>query len=312
MRKTIIFLLIISLFLSLCSCKSSIPTEQAATLGPQETILASDEQQKSEPDVSNDSTIPPQNETLYHEGQAIDNLPIRTNNLNSFLPPSTTYSELIKSVGDDGLIVVGYAEGLREGHSPEGYTLTDFVVQSVYYGEIDPDQKIRICESFILKNSTNEAYIYQNGNGNTYLKDNQLVLLFLAKENSIENTYYPVFYEIFLPSDYNNFTDTYLTELFDYFRGNREMYQYPEMILVEKNEGSEEAPNQVYIAYGGSYWPKQSISDTELIAQMNDHILMQTVMKYKIKIWPSGHKQYYANNLPEETQGMRFISYPQE
>ena len=312
MRKIMIFFLLSTVLFSLCCCKGTLPKEQDAISEQMQFDSASNQAEGSGGNQAEDLPTVPTQTVSYHKGDKLGHLPIRYSENVSYISPPTTYSTLIDAVGTDGLIVAGYADGLRECYSPEGYTLTDFVVQSVYYGTVEESQTIKICEGYIIKTENDVSYIYQSGSGNTYLKDNQLVLLFLAKENAVENAYYPVFYEIFLPSDYQEFSEDYQTDFFDYFRGVRAMYQYPQQIFVEKNEGTEEAPNVVTIAYGGNYWPEQALSDAEMAAQLSEQILVQIVMDFRIKIWPSGHKQYYANQLPQETDGMRLISYPQD
>ncbi|MBQ7089680.1 MAG: hypothetical protein IJN82_01020, partial [Clostridia bacterium] len=37
-------------------------------------------------------------------------------------------------------------------------------------------------------------------------------------------------------------------------------------------------------------WPQRDVSDEELLAELDENIILRTAMDYKIVIWPYGHK----------------------
>ena len=244
-----------------------------------------------------------------YEDQNIDKLPQFEDTFGSRLPVPDTFSRLMKWVGENGLIVAGYATGVREGHRKGSYTLTDFIIQKVYYGTPSTNQ-LKIRESFVAISEEGRNYIYYSDYKYSLLKNNQLVLLCLA-ETKTAGIYWPVYYEIPLPADYQSYDETYLTAFLDFYRGKRSVYEYSEQRVEKITKSNPDGTvSDVYIEYGGNYWPEREISNEALIEEMSEHILVRLVTEYQIKIWPYGHKEYAANGLPENAAGLKILSKP--
>ena len=253
-----------------------------------------------------------QGQVIRYQDQDWSDMPEYTDPFVAKAEMPKTWSRIMQLIGEDGLIVAGYASGIREGYSDKVYTLTDFNIQKVYYGN-ELNSVIKIQEQFIASSRDNRNYIYSVTGSHTLLKDHQLVLLFLAKSNELKNEYIPVWYEFPLPADYQTYNESYLTDFLDFYRGDRSAYEYSEMEIVQKEkknpDGTVELLEEIY---GGNYWPEREISNEALIEEMSEHILVRLVTEYQIKIWPYGHKEYAANGLPENAAGLKILSNPPE
>ncbi len=206
------------------------------------------------------------------------------------------YSDLMELIGTNGIIAAGYATGLRETHNKLGeigYTLTDFVVTDLYYGS-ETASAIKIKEGHLLMLEDGYGYYYVPSKDTSILKNNKKVLLYLSKEE--KTGYYTISYpHIPLSADYRNYNDAYLTGLLDFFRGDKTEYRNQ-----EKPAGAQPTPSTVvngqtvyyYDLIPTFFWPEREISDEDLLAEMNDHVVVRTATEYKIVIWPYGHKNY--------------------
>ena len=243
-----------------------------------------------------------------YEDQDLSAFPKFYNTMGSYLPIAETESDLMKRLQDGGVLVAGYATGLREGHTKGTYTLTNFIVEKVYYGSCS--SSIKVEESFVVKSENGCNYVDYFGLDYSMLKNNQPVLLCLAKTKK-EGVYWPVYFEIPLPADYQSYDETYLTAFLDFYRGKRSVYEYSEQRVEKITKSNPDGTvSDVYIEYGGNYWPEREISNEALIEEMSEHILVRLVTEYQIKIWPYGHKEYAANGLPENAAGLKILSYP--
>ena len=251
-----------------------------------------------------------QGQVIHYQDQDWSGMPEYTNSLAVTVGWPQCWSEIKNAMGEDGLIVAGSAYGIREGYCDKGYTLTNFNIQKVYYGN-ESNSVIKIKERFVARSIEGRNYLYSINGEHTFLKDQQSVILFLAKSKTIENGYYPVWYELPLPADYQTYNESYLTDFLDFYRGNRLAYEYSEMEIVQKEkknpDGTVELLEEIY---GGNYWPEREISNEALIEEMSEHILVRLVTEYQIKIWPYGHKEYAANGLPENAAGLKILSKP--
>lgn len=194
-----------------------------------------------------------------------------------------TYQELMDSLGENGVIVIGHAVGIREAHvATNKTTLTDFSVERVLYGNI-ATSKIKIQESYcpIIKEDT-DSYIYYFGNWKTMLKNDRRTLLYLKPSKNHEGIYLTCYYELPLPEDYAVYDPTYLAELLDFYRGKQEM------IRMEETTASGEEQ----FVFKGAGIPVLTNTDEEMLAMLDDHILVQTATRFQIKIWPKKHIRY--------------------
>ena len=224
-----------------------------------------------------------------------------------------TCAGILNAVGSDGLIVAGYAYGDREGHYGNGeYTLTQFKVEHVFYGQTDAIELI-ISEAYVVVANDEGSHIYSLNGEYTMLEDHSLVLLFLGKSQKAANRYYPVFYEIPLPDDYMDYNEEYLTSFCNFYRGERSVYEYPEQVVREKDWiEADGLATKISHVYGGSYWPERQISNESLLEEMDDNLIIYTVRKYHVKIWPMEHREYAAASLPKYSKGLVDWSYPPE
>ena len=244
-----------------------------------------------------------------YEDQDLSKLPHFKDTMSVRLPVSTTYEDLMKWVGEDGLIVAGYATGIREGHRNGAYTLTDFKIQKAYFGNSSTDL-LKVQESFVAISEEGRNYIYYSDDELTCLKNDQMVLLCLA-ETETTGIYWPVYYEIPLPADYQSYDEAYLSDFLDFYRGKHLAYQYSsphaETVYQTNPDGTVQVIDKMYSV---NYWPEREISNEALIEEMSEHILVRLVTEYQIKIWPYGHKEYAANGLPENAVGLKILSKP--
>ena len=334
MKRMGCLLLILSCLISICSCKKTIEEDyigSSSAKNPAESQpIPPEEEKASQQDMPKTITgtyldlvpgaQPPmvflsteeteQGQVIHYQDQDWSGMPEYTNSLAVTVGWPQCWSEIKNAMGEDGLIVAGSAYGIREGYCDKGYTLTNFNIQKVYYGN-ELNSVIKIQEQFIASSRDNRNYIYSVTGSHTLLKDHQLVVLFLAKSNELKNEYIPVWYEFPLPADYQTYNESYLTNFLDFYRGNRSAYEYSEMEIVQKEkknpDGTVELLEEIY---GGNYWPEREISNEALIEEMSEHILVRLVTEYQIKIWPYGHKEYAANGLPENAAGLKILSYP--
>lgn len=137
-----------------------------------------------------------------------------------------SYSDITEMMGSDGLIVAGYATGLRESHYDREericHTLTTFAVTDVYSG-VFSEKSLIIQERFaLIQDDENSYYLYQTGQKVPHLKNDLQSLLFLKR---LENGNYQMVYE-YLPlmPDYRNYNEDYLESVLDFYRGDRSVY----------------------------------------------------------------------------------------
>lgn len=236
-KKLTARLLLAALFLSLCSCKTAAPEDlkisdplppfsepgEQDTAGSGNTIVFDS--------IENDSQS-----TVYFYDQDFSGLSLRepTTYISCYGDSPSTYSELMnKLTARNGLIVSGYAYGLRKGYKSEGRvpkTLTQFKVEKVCFGELEQDSII-ISESYYPVSENGEEYI-EYDNADTMLKDNRKTLLFLIPSTA-DGVYWTCYGELPLPDDYQDLTDADRKELFDYYRGDRSLFNMDTVEVFE-------------------------------------------------------------------------------
>lgn len=216
----------------------------------------------------------------------------------SILAPPGTFSKLMNRI-DEGIVVTGYANGERTSNVDTIKTYTNFKVEKVCYGSVT-SENITVKENYALvTDEDGSSYIRERETRYTLLEDDQKVLLFLTPSKDADGTYVPQYYDLPLPEDYLEYNEEYLTEMLDFYRGDRSAYQYPEFI-EEIHE--ELLPNgtieQTIDSSGGNYWPERDVSNEVLLEELKENVLVRSAVEFEIKIWPFEHREYGANNLP--------------
>lgn len=252
---------------------------------------------------------------VFFEDQNLTNMRFQEQEKVDCPAPATTYEQLIKELQScDGVIVSGYAHGTRKRQTTESglyLTETAFQVEQVYYGTII-QKDITITEPYAPIIEAETPYFQYIGPQYSMLKDNQKVLMILSP-GSREGLYYPIYYELPLPQDYQNFDDTAKKELLDYYRGKDELYK---VISTPFEKKEIQLPNGAIETqyFGGAdfRWPKQDLSDEEMLNQMSDHILVRLAFEYDIKIWPENHIRFSSTQDRLSKKGIQDLSLPND
>lgn len=294
MKRFLIWILMLVVLFSICGCNNS------AT--PESELLDVESSFKTEQSKGNEEKEP-----MRFEEKVLYGLPTVDNENAELRPFPETLEEMLDRLGENGSIAAGYPAGTRESYSDQIATLTDFAVEKVYWGAELPAQ-IKVKEKYALRtDSAGKMYIEERGYDSSRLANDQAALLFLMPSTGEEGVYQLCFVFIPLPDDYQSYDDAYLTEFLDYFRGVRSVYEYPEQVIVP----TEMHGSLINVEYGGTYWPEQNITNEALLEQMKDHLLIQLATEFKLKLWPYGHGQYAANDLPTDNVAcFRELSYP--
>ncbi len=288
MKKYILRILLLIMMFNLCSC-NSLQSEQNAVLDTVVDIQSQDQASQDQADqeqVSQDQETA-EKQVLEYEVSELLKMTSSDSAMSTrseFPSDYEEFSNYLKKVNCS--VIAGRAFGTRTANPR---ILTQFSVEKVYAGPDVPDQ-ITVSESFgvYTNKENNEPYIVRFGYDDEPLANDQPTLLFVVPHSTEKDLYATVLLTIPLPEDHQNYDVDYLTELLNYFRGNRTAYKYLELTVTEITvDGS-----PFYIEKGGHYWPTREISDETLLGEMNDHILLRLITDYKIKIWPVGHREY--------------------
>ncbi len=295
MKNYISLMLIVVLSLSLYSCKQEMAEEVAKVDSIVENVQ--EETQNSEIVLSE-----AKNQTIEYEIDDLLKMSISNNTAIDLREFPSTFEEFLKRLEESNCsIVAGRAFGTRSANPS---VVTKFSVEKNYAGPTVPTQ-INVQENFgVYSDQMNEPYLLSLGYDYFPILNDQPTLLFIYPHSQKKDLYLTDLIPIPLPEDHQNYDEEYLTELLDYFRGDRSAYKYPELTIKETViEG-----RAILAEYGGVYWPTREISDEALLEEMNDHILLRLATDYKIKIWPFDHAQY-----PEERNLSDYflkMSYP--
>ena len=317
MKRFFLWLILASFLVSFCGCDQPTTEEfEVSNSMPSISQKPSQEETLSENTLVFESVENDSRSTIYFYDQDISHLSFRapTTYVSDRADPPSTYSEIMKMLHqDNGIIVAGYAYGLREGYLADGRvpkTLTQFKVEKVYFGNLNQDT-IVISEDYYLVSNEKEEYIEREFTY-TLLKDNRKTLLFLVPANR-PNEYWPIYYETPLPDDYQEFTDADRKELFDYYRGDLSVFN---MELAQPKEAYTETVNNpdgsisiIQFDAFDNFWPVRDVSDEVIIAENEESILMRMIVDYNIKIWPRHHIRYSAGEL-KGPNGAKIISLP--
>ena len=302
MKKTMLCILLTSLLLSLCGCQT--PSESLETADPLPSFSETEDAASFGKKIIFESVENDSQSTVTFYDQEFSELPLQkpTTYEANYAPSPTCYSELMKELADEnGLIVSGYAYGLRKSYKSDGHiplTRTNFKVEKVYFGNLEQDTII-VSENYYPVSKNGEEYI-EYDNAKTMLKDHRNALLFLIPSHTA-GVYWTCYGELPLPDDYQNFTDTDRKELFDFYRGDRSLFNVDLVGPLEDNTETIHNPDgsMYYVEHEGfdRFWPECDLSDDALLEELNENVLLQMAAKYNIKIWPYYHIRYTCGDL---------------
>ena len=268
------------------------------------------EDKKEDPEIENDDK-----KDFFFEDQDLENIPvIELNTKTDYVQTVSTYTELMKRLEiQNGILVSGKAYGLRKKYyheSKDPFTETFFEVEQIYYGSIS-EGNIKIIEPYTLINQNDSVHIEYAGPHYSMLKDDQTVLMFLLPYR--EGVYYPIYYELPLPEDYQTFDEAAKKELLDYYRGKDDLYKVTttpfEVTDVLLSNGAIETQ---YSGGADLRWPRRDISDEALLEEMSDHILVRLAFEYDIKIWPENHIRFASTQDRLSKKGIQELSLPDD
>ncbi len=323
MKQRIILLMLVAACILTCGCKQEtddFETLPNAALGalPQEAPETEiEEGPKEEP------AAPTHHNDLFLSFEKKENgeiitthydfhqpMPRRTKPEVDYISPPSTYDEVMDRMEKkQGILVAGYAYGIREGHyKPDaaidedtwqiesGTTRTRFKIQHIYYGQCQSDEII-VAENYVLREENSKIVFFCASGETTHLKDDRLVLLYLIPYGKEPNTYYPVYREeLTLGEGYNDFErETYIRQLCGFYQGDPAMYQFPEgrketiYILLEDGTFAEET---TYVS--GAAKPPEIKSDNEILEDLlkkenRETMMIRTALEHKVAIYPEGH-----------------------
>lgn len=250
-----------------------------------------------------------------HEAVDLDLYSEKNDDLALYEAPPNTYEDVMAKVGEKGLVVAGRAHGSREGHYETGvdaYTLTSFTVEHVFYGETDTSE-IEVVEGYAMIEEEGKTYCYVPSGYTTKLKNDQLVLLYLAPSiQNVENQYYVAYPQetIELQEGYLDYSEDYIDRFCAYYKGDRSVYQYPERttekITFTLDSGTKFEETLVYF---DEYWPQRDLSNEALLEELSQHedlgMMIQTIQAFQVRIWPRYHVE---NPVDPQKEKQDFIN----
>lgn len=237
--------------------------------------------------------------------------------------PDHTFTKLMSDIRDDGLVVAGYIEGKQEEYRPvemappgTSYVVSEFTVTDVYHGK--KVEKIRIREPYIIMETEQGTQSVGISDGDQNIVPGRQMLVFL-KKNRGTDTYSRVFHPMYLTEDYRDYSESYLTELLNYYRGDPSAYpadsvsaKAPEHYIVECDENGNEIKTLIESAdrFGKTVrWTEREISDKALLEEMKEHILVRAAEEFKIALWPTQHIRYTAPSFTTAHRDLGLESY---
>jgi len=328
--KRISIFCIIMLLLTLCGCRKELTSDKTLIAGgssikaehTEESKPIEEETEQPQEDNSNEMIISGIEDVSGIALSSFDlsdypNLDSRISSNFSYMDISPqTAEEIMNAVGTTGLIVTGYAYGTRVNAGLEETkticTKTKFLIDHVFYGDALAGETIIIGEDYELRNNDNdEVFLYSISRNYSFLQDNEYVLLVLEAYPEISDCYFPTQRALPIGEDCTEWSESYMTSLLDYFRGDKSVYAHPEdysytKTFQFKNGKTEELP--VYVT--AQIWPQKNLSDAEMIAEMQDNLLVYLASEYKIKIWPTEHVNYSGTHCARTVSNMAKWQYP--
>ena len=320
--KRISIFCIIMLLLTLCGCQKQPEPDNIPKANHSNINAAQSEKNEPEQPQDTSSTEPIIDGIESNSGEAVSSYdpadfsdaPIRTPNSSLVLDISPkTVTEIINAVVPNGLIVTGRAYGTRVSYDDgiNSGTKTNFLIDHVFYGDVLSGNTVTVSEGYVLRTDGEETFIDCLSNNYSYLQNDEYVLLLLMPSTILEGCYTPAQFALPIGEDCTEWSESYMTSLLDYFRGDKSVYAHPEdysytKTFQFKNGKTEEMP--VYVI--AQIWPQKNLSDAEMIAEMQDNLLVYLASEYKIKIWPTEHVNYSGTHCARTVSNMAKWQYP--
>jgi len=292
MKKILSWVVILLFMFTLCSCSHENPNDDS----DQSVLQGSTHFQIDHEDEK----------YVYFADQTFSDWNFYQDNTAECPPLPQTYAEIITSLGENGIIIAGRAEGLRKAKKDLFQTATTVRIEKVLYGQTSA-KTVEITERYYPYEQDGIPSVSYYGEWYTMLKNDELVLLFLCRNQENER-YYNAYFALPLPEDYLSYDDAYLTELLDYYRNDKtKMRVVPQETSGKTEIQYEDGTVTTQYSYG---IPLEQFdeSNEETLKRMNDHVLIQTATQLKIKIWPQNHIRYSGSDSFFGDQGIKELS----
>ncbi|MBQ6823819.1 MAG: hypothetical protein IJP27_04135 [Clostridia bacterium] len=210
------------------------------------------------------------------------------------------YSVIMQKIEKDGLIAAGYAVGERKGSSDPSQVYTDTTVrlEKVFYGT-EKKTEITVREQYTVYEYQGRLCFTEYSSPDEKLVNDRLVLLFLYKDD--KGLYRQACEAFPLTEDYADYDEKeYIGSLCAFYRGDRSVYMnggerwFVESTVKYYHDDGKVYEEPITYEYGGNVWPECNLSDAEVLAALNENVLVQTAVNHKVVLWPYGHKNYTA------------------
>ncbi len=194
-------------------------------------------------------------------------------------PSSRKYSDYF-ATDKKRLAVIGTADNIRA--SSDESTYVPISLNEVFAGEIEKKEFL-ISRAFYMKSDENGDYftgLTTDITLDALLLPEEQRLYILEESKSEVDLYWCCITPIVLPEDYRDFDEEYVSELLDYYRGK----QYKK----EENKGptKTESGALIYHFSWNPYEKYENYTDEQMLELLEDHLLVQLALRYKIKILP--------------------------
>ncbi|MBQ7089681.1 MAG: hypothetical protein IJN82_01025 [Clostridia bacterium] len=182
---------------------------------------------------------------------------------------------------EERLVAVGTVDAIRAVADKDIYVAMQ--VNELLHGDVAEDRVV-VSRGISLESRENEEYFTDHSADTATLEqrllpeEKRLYVLGESKYNA--GVYYCRLSPIVLPTDYQDFDEEYVSELLDYYRGKQ--YENQEKKDPTKTESGE----MIYHAVLNPYKEYKNYTDEQMMELLEDQLLVQIALRYKIKIWP--------------------------
>lgn len=303
MKVTVLLFIVLTL-LGLCGCQANKPQAEGS---PDVLTAPNFPNEKEQEGVIMDAVQAVGGTAVpAYDPKDYADLPTRTNTtaILSDTTPKTT-AQLQEQLGTSGLIVSGYATGNRISYDEDGafYTKAQFIIDRVFLGSVSPGTTITVSEGYVVRENKKETFIYAYDPEHSYLQNDEYVLLIAKPSKLAPGCYTPIHNPLPIATDCAEWSEEYLDRLLDYFRGDPSTYVRPQDEVYTENGYliKEEAPD----------WPRREISNEEMIAELQDNLLIYLATELRIKIWPTEHINYVDEHCGRTKHNMQRWQLPE-
>jgi len=193
-------------------------------------------------------------------------------------PSSRKYSDYF-ATDKECLAVIGTADNVRA--SSDERTYVPINLNEVFAGEIEK-KELLISRAFHMESDENGDYftgLTTDITLDTLLLPEEQRLYILEESEREGGIYRCCINPIVLPEDYQDFDEEYVSELLDYYRGK----QYKK---ENKGPTKTEDGEVIYHFSWNPYEEYENYTDEQMLELLEDHLLVQIALRYKIKIRP--------------------------